>query len=277
MYVIKVGGALGAELGPVCDDIHALASAGAPVVVVHGGSAEANELGRQLGRPPRYMTSPTGMRSRYTDAAALDVLTMAMVGRIKPLIAAQLARLGTRAVGLTGIDGMLITAEKTPPVKALLDGRRCVVRDDLSGRITAINTDLLHMLIRAGYTPVISPPVIDPSVGPLNIDADRLATEIAIALQAECLVLLSDVPGLLRDLDNPSSLVRTIPHSALDEHLPLAQGRMRVKLQAAGAALAGGVARVALGDGRRSTPIQAALDGCGTVIEADLLAAEAPS
>jgi acetylglutamate/LysW-gamma-L-alpha-aminoadipate kinase len=277
VYVIKVGGALGTTFSGVCNDIHALTSHGETVVVVHGGSAEANALGQQLGHPPRYLTTPSGMRSRYTDAATLDVLTLAMVGRVKPLLVAQLARLGVRAIGLTGIDGALITAEKTPPVRAILDERLRVVRDDLTGRIASINSELLDLLINAGYVPVVSPPVIDLNSGPLNIDADRLAAAIAVALRADQLLVLSDVPGLLRDIADPASLVRSIPAGEIEQYMELARGRMRVKLHAARDAIRGGVARVVLGDGRGSSPILAALGGAGTTLAASPCAEGVPS
>jgi acetylglutamate/LysW-gamma-L-alpha-aminoadipate kinase len=191
-----------------------------------------------------------------------------MVGRVKPLLVAQLARLGVRAIGLTGIDGVLISAEKTPPVRAILDERLRVVRDDLTGRIVSINRELLDLLINAGYVPVVSPPVIDLNSGPLNIDADRLAAAIAVALRADQLLILSDVPGLLRDVNDPASLVPSILAGALDQYLELARGRMRVKLHAARDAINGGVARVVLADGRGSSPVLAALDGAGTTLEA---------
>jgi [amino group carrier protein]-L-2-aminoadipate 6-kinase len=269
MHVIKVGGALGDELVNVCHNIHTLVSQRQQVVVVHGGSADANQLGTQLGQPPRYLTASNGMRSRYTDPATLDVLTMAMAGRVKPRLIEHLARLGVRAVGLTGLDGALVTAEKTPPAKLLVDDRLRVVRDDMTGRVTAVNTDLLRLLLDAGYVPVVSPPVLDPKLGSLNTDADRLAALLASALGAEYLILLSNVPGLLRDPSDPGSLVRTIPQHDLEAYVGLAQGRMRVKLLAAFEALKGGVAHVILGDGRRESPIDAALAGHGTTLIAD--------
>ena len=275
MLVIKVGGALDGELLNVCADVQQLVAAGMPVVLVHGGSVEANRLGTQLGCPPRFLQSPNGMRSRYTDAATLDVLTMAIVGRIKPQLVEQLARLGVPAVGLTGLDGGLVTAKKTPPAKVIVDERPCVVRDDYVGRITAINVDLLRLLLGAGYVPVISPPVLDPAVGALNSDADRLAAAIAVALQAEWLIMLSNVPGLLRMPDDPSSLVTTLTPADRVEALSLANGRMRVKLQAAYEALEGGVGRVVLGDGRLSQPLQAARGGAGTLLKSCARAEEA--
>ncbi|HEY0736676.1 MAG TPA: [LysW]-aminoadipate kinase [Herpetosiphonaceae bacterium] len=270
MQVIKVGGALGPMLSNVCNDIHTLVGRGETLVVVHGGSLDTNELADQLGQPIRYLTAPSGMRSRYTDPATLDVLTMAMLGRVKARIVAQLVRLGVRAVGLSGLDAALVTAEKTPAVKAVVDDRLRVVRDDMTGRVTALNKDLLDLLLTAGYVPVISPPVLDPQVGPLNTDADRLAALVARTLGAESLILLSNVPGLLRDPSDPGSLVPTIPGDDIDHYLGLAQGRMRVKLLAAYEALTGGVPRVVLGDGRIDGPISAALAGLGTTLVANM-------
>lgn len=270
MLVIKVGGALGPLLPNICADIVQLVGGGETVVLVHGGSAEASALAQQLGHPPRYLTGADGARSRYTDATTLDILTMALAGRVKPRLVEQLARLGVRAVGLTGLDGGLVTAQKPAAVKALVDGRLQVVRDDFSGRATALDPALVRLLLQSSYVPVISPPVLDPRIGALNSDADRLAALLAVALGADQLIVLSNVPGLLRDPADPASLVRTIPLDDFAAYLPLAQGRMRVKLLAAAEALSGGVARVVLGDGRRESPVRAALDGHGTLLAAAL-------
>lgn len=224
MYVIKLGGSLQSEVLQACADIQALTLRKEAVIIIHGGSSEANWLGQQLGRPPRYLTSRQGEHSRYTDAQALDVLMMAMIGRVKPMLVTQLLSLGVRAIGLTGLDSNLITAEKTAPVKALVNGQLCVVRDDFTGRVTSVNTDLLRLLVGNGYVPVISPPAIDPVAGPLNIDADRLAASIAIALGAEWLVVLSNVPGLLGDPEDPFSLVPTLSREHFARYFARAHG-----------------------------------------------------
>lgn len=269
MYVVKIGGSLGDQLGNVCAGIQRLAGRGEPVVVLHGGSMEANRLHDQLGVPVRHLRSSSGMHSRYTDAATLDVLTLALAGRVKPSLTAELVRRGVRAVGLTGIDGALVLAKKTPPAKVYLDGRLAMVRDDLTGRVVSIDPDLVRLLLGGGYVPVLSPPVLDPEAGPLNIDGDRLASAVAVALAATHLILLSNVPGLLRDPADPASLVPRLSLRSFAEHAELARGRMRVKLHAARDALAAGVRRVVLGDGRLASPIEAALAGEGTVLEND--------
>jgi len=268
MIIVKAGGSLDGQILNFCADVRKLTERGEPVVVLHGGSVEANSLHRQLGVPSRRLRSRCGTRqSRYTDAATLDVLTLALVGRVKPSLIAHLVRCGVRAVGLTGIDGGLVLAKKTNPAKVYLDDRLMVVNDDLTGRVVSINVDLLRLLLGAGYVPVLSPPVIDPEVGPLNIDGDRLAAAIAVALEATHLIILSNVPGLLREPGDPTSLVPRLSLQNFAEHVELAQGRMRVKLLAAQEALTGGVGRVILGDGRLPSPIEATLAGQGTIIE----------
>lgn len=247
-----------------CSDIQSLVDQGCSVVVVHGGAADADQLGRELGRPTRYLTSVRGLRSRYTDTAALDSLTMALLGRVKPRLVSELLGLGVRAVGLTGADGCLVTAARTPPARVLVDGAERVVRDDLTGRIRAVDTHLVRILVDAGYVPVLSPPALDPAVGLLNIDADRFAARLAAELAAEWLIVLSNVPGLLRDPSDQSSLVAELPQGELADYLDLATGRMRVKLQTASEAFQAGVPHVVLADGRRSSPILAATAGAGT-------------
>ncbi|WP_182877308.1 [LysW]-aminoadipate kinase [Microbispora sp. H10670] len=271
--MIKVGGSLGADMSRACADIRALVDRGDSVVVVHGGGAEADRLADELGRPRRYLTAPGGRRSRYTDAAALDVLVLGMLGRLKPPLVTELLRLGVRAVGLSGADGGMVTARRTPPANVVVDGVRRVVRDDLSGRISAVDAHLPRTLLAAGYVPVISPPAYDPESdagsggsGLLNVDADRFAAHLAVALEADWLIILSNVPGLLRDAGDPASLVAEIPCEDLAEYLDLAGGRMKVKLRTAGEACLAGVPHVVLGDGRGPSPVLAARAGAGTTL-----------
>ncbi|MET1073531.1 MAG: [LysW]-aminoadipate kinase [Umezawaea sp.] len=262
--MIKVGGSLGDDMSRACADIRDLVAEGGSVVVVHGGGAESDRLAAELGRTTRYLTSGGGRRSRYTDAEALDSLTLGMLGRVKPPLVVELLRLGVRAVGLSGVDGGLVTARRTPPARVVVDGVDRVVRDDLSGRITSVDPHLVRTLLAAGYVPVVSPPALDPEAGPLNVDADRFAAKLAVAVAADWLIVLSNVPGLLRDQDDPASLVAEIPCDDLAGHLELAGGRMKVKLRSAGEARLAGVPHVVLADGRVTSPVSGARAGSGT-------------
>ena len=262
--MIKVGGSLGEDMSQACVDIRELVDQGCSVVVVHGGGAETDRLANELGRPTRYLTSTNGRRSRYTDVAALDVLTLGMLGRVKPALVVGLFRIGVRAVGLSGIDGGLVTARRTPPARVVVGDVERVVRDDLSGRISAVDPHLVRTLMDGGYVPVVSPPALDPVAGPLNVDADRFAAQLAVALAADWLIVLSNVPGLLRDPDDHASLVAELPCEELPGYLDMAGGRMKVKLRSAGEAHLAGVPHVVLADGRRTSPVLAARAGAGT-------------
>lgn len=262
--MIKIGGSLGAKGLSVCAEIRGLLDGGSSVAIVHGGGAQADQLAHELGHPPRHLTSTAGRRSRYTDAPALDALMLAMLGRVKPALITELLGAGVPAVGLSGLDGGLLTATRTPPARVVVDGAERVVRDDLSGRIAAVEPRLVRTLTDAGYVPVVSPPALDPTDGPLNVDGDRIAAALAVALGADWLIILSDVSGLLRDGDDPHSLIAELAIADVPAYVSGAGGRMKVKLQSAAAARRGGVPNVILADGRRSASLRDARLGAGT-------------
>lgn len=261
--VVKLGGEVTA--GPVSAD---LAHRGENLTLVHGGAPDIAQLAAQLGVRPRTLVSPDGVTSRHTDAAMLDVLTLAMTGRAKPRLLRALAGDGLRAVGLTGLDGGLLQARRKRALRAVRDGRTVVVRDDLSGRLTGVRPAVLHPLLDAGFVPVISPPAADEDGGPLNVDADRVSAAVAGTLGADRLVILTAVPGVLRDVADEGSLV----HRCLlprDGAVPYAaSGGMHRKLIAARDALLAGVPQVIISDGRVPRPVTAALGGAGTTLEA---------
>ncbi|WP_081838448.1 [LysW]-aminoadipate kinase [Thermogemmatispora carboxidivorans] len=263
--VVKIGGGAGIDALPVVEEIAHLVREGERVVVVHGGSQLTNELSERLGHPMQVLTAPNGMTSRYTDAETLRIYAMAVAGQINTELVALLQRCGVNAVGLAGVDGQLLRARRKTALRAVMpDGRVRVVRDDYSGQIEQVNAPLLRLLLEAGYTPVVAPLALGLEGERLNVDGDRVAAAVAAALGAETLAILTNVPGLLRDLADPSSVVPTIVAHELERYLPYAQGRMRKKLLGAQEALAGGVRRVCIGSGSLAT----VLAGTGTVIAA---------
>ena len=142
-----------------------------------------------------------------------------------------------------------------------------VLRDDSRGTIERVNVYLLNRLLGAGFTPVLSPPAISFEGEPINVDADRAAAMTAAALEARSLLLLSNVPGLLRELPDESSLIPRIVRADIERFAECAQGRMKKKVLGAGEALGQGVARVVISDARSESPISRALAGAGTVFE----------
>lgn len=130
--VVKVGGARGVNFSAVCRDVARLVEEGRRMVLVHGGSAEANALGEALGHPPRFVVSPSGYTSRYTDRRTLEIFMMAVNGKVNSLLVEQLQALGVNALGLSGLDGRLIRARRKAVLRIVENGKQKVLRDDLS-------------------------------------------------------------------------------------------------------------------------------------------------
>jgi acetylglutamate/LysW-gamma-L-alpha-aminoadipate kinase len=267
MIVVKAGGNVGLDIEAVCVDVAHLVKQGEQILLVHGGSNETNIISEKLGHPPRFVTSVSGHVSRYTDRETLEIFAMVTAGRINKLLVERLQQMGANAVGLSGLDGRLLEAERKSALRIVENGKHKVLRGDYSGSIRRVNTALLRKLFAAGYVPVVAPLAISHQGEALNVDGDRVAAAISVALNAETLVILSNVPGLLRDLPDESTLVR---HVALDDAPGVlekyAQGRMKKKMLGAIEALNNGVKQVIIADGRVSQPLHRALTGQGTVI-----------
>jgi acetylglutamate/LysW-gamma-L-alpha-aminoadipate kinase len=267
MIVIKVGGGEGVNTEPVCQDVAALVKQGEQVVLVHGGSHATNVISEKLGHPPRFVTSVSGHSSRYTDRETLEIFVMVTAGKINKLLVERLQQLGVNAVGLSGIDGRLLEGKRKSHLRIVEGNKRKILRGEYSGIIEKVNASLLTSLLDAGYVPVIAPQAISYESEALNVDGDRAAAALAAALDAETLVILTNVPGLLRDVEDASSLIEHIPQFQAEDYLDrYAKGRMKRKVLGAVEAMADGVGRVIIADGREETPVQNALAGQGTVI-----------
>lgn len=266
LMVVKLGGTEGVDFQSICQDAAALLDEGRRLVLVHGGSAEATALGEALGFPPRFITSPSGHTSRYTDRRTLEIFAMAVNGKINTFLVEQLQTLGVNAVGLSGVDGRLLLAERKESVISVENGRRRIIRDDFSGKIERVNTALLQTLLEDGYTPVVAPLALSHQGETLNVDADRAAAMIAVALGASTLILLTAAPGLLRHFPDVNTLIPELKLTQIEQAIEAAQGRMKKKVLGAQEALQGGVQRVLIADGRVESPIRRALQREGTVI-----------
>jgi len=192
--VVKYGGAAmkdGSLKEGVIRDIVFLASVGVNPVVVHGGGPEINIWLTKLGIEPQFKDG-----LRVTDAQTMDVVEMVLVGRVNKELVSLINRAGGKAVGICGKDGDLVQA-------------RPVNKDKVGfvGEVTSVDSSLVHSLVKSGYVPVISSVAADIDGQAHNINADTVAGEIAAALGAEKLILLTDTPGILEDFQNPSSLL----------------------------------------------------------------------
>jgi [amino group carrier protein]-L-2-aminoadipate 6-kinase len=265
--VVKLGGTEGVDFSAISQDIAKMIADGQKLVLVHGGSAEANALGEAVGKPPRFVTSPSGYTSRYTNRETLEVFAMAVNGKVNTFLVEQLQMLGVNALGLSGVDGGLLKAKRKAAIRIIENGKKKILRDDYTGKIEEVNISLLQTLLDAGYTPVVAPMAMSEKGEALNVDADRAAAEIAAALDADTLLLLTAVPGLMRDFPDETTLIKEIPLANLDKAIEYAQGRMKKKVLGAQEALNGGVGQVIIADGRMENSISNALAGNGTVIK----------
>jgi acetylglutamate/LysW-gamma-L-alpha-aminoadipate kinase len=264
MMVIKVGGGKGIELDDVLDDLQNYKD----VVLIHGGSAETNTLSEQLSKPPKFITSPSGFTSRLTDPDTIDIITMVYAGKINKTIVAKLQERGINAVGLSGVDGRLLEGKRKPHVRALENNKVKLYRNDYTGKVEKVNTELLRLLLSNGYLPVVTLPALSYDNEAINVDGDRAAAAVASALKADKLIILSNVPGLLSDVNNTDSIIPKIPNEELDDHIErYARDRMKKKLLGAKEALKAGVGQVILAAANTKSPITSALNLNGTVIE----------
>lgn len=237
--VVKYGGAamVQADLQEaVFRDLVLLRSVGVQPIVVHGGGPEINLWLEKLAITPRF---EDGLR--VTDAATMDVVEMVLVGRVNKQIVNGLHQAGGKAVGLCGSDARLVTA------RPYGDGSRGLV-----GEVAAIDPTVIAPLLDAGYIPVISSVAADSTGQAHNINADTVAGELAAALQAEKLILLTDTPGILRDRHDPASLIGQLSLSMARELMAsgVVQGGMTPKTECCIRALAQGVGAAHILDGR---------------------------
>lgn len=261
--VIKYGGAAMADPAlkeMVAQDIVLLRYIGMNPVVVHGGGKEITEIMRRLGREPVFING-----LRVTDSETAEIAEMVLTGKINKDIVTLVNRTGGKALGLSGKDGNLVAARKKPPEVARANVPSCG-GDSLAagpadqgvdlgyvGNVESINTEIIDVMCREGFIPVISPIASDDNGATLNINADHLAGHLAGALSAYKLVVLTDVEGILGDPADSSSLVPQV--SIADVKRMIADGRvasgMIPKVDACITALEKGVPRTHIIDGRR--------------------------
>ena len=266
MIVIKVGGGKELNIDAVVHDIVQLRAAGQELLLVHGGAETTNEVAAALGHPPQFVTSESGYVSRRTDRRTLEIFEMVYCGQLNKMWVEKLQTAGVNAVGLSGLDGRIFEGTRKDKLRIRANGKRLVLRDDWTGTVDRINIDLLRLLLDGGYFPVLTPPAASDKGEAINVDGDRAAAMVAAAFNADALVILSNVPGLLRNFPDESSLIREIPRTKADDFMQFAEGRMKKKVMGAVEAIAEGVQKVIFADGRVDSPISKALAGDGTQI-----------
>jgi len=265
MIIVKIGGGAAINLDGVARDLAALPS---PALVVHGANAARDALAAALGRTKTVVTSVSGYDSVLSDDAAVELLFMAYAGLRNKQVVEALQRAGVNAVGLSGIDGRVVQGRRTSGFR-VRDGERVRIVRDRSGKPVSVNRELLATLLAGGYTPVLTVPIADETGAAINSENDDVVALLQHSLGAEAVVQLIEAPGILRDRDDPGSLVTRLSAGELSAWEETAVGRFRRKLHAIRRLIEAGAPWVVVADGRTEHPLADALRGAGTVISAD--------
>lgn len=261
-FVIKYGGnaMINEELKEaVIRDIILLSCVGIRVVVVHGGGPEINKLLDKIGKESEFING-----LRVTDEETIEMVQMVLAGKVNKDIVSLILESGGNAVGLCGIDGNMLKAKKLQETSGV----------DLGyvGEITEINEEVIKNNLEAGYIPVISTVALGKEDGKVyNINADYAAAKISVKLNAEKLILLTDVPGILRNIDDPDSLISVVNLQDVPELIErrVIEGGMIPKVQCCVEAIQGEVKRTHIIDGRIPHSILLEVfsnEGVGTMI-----------
>ncbi|MBX7060573.1 MAG: acetylglutamate kinase [Pyrinomonadaceae bacterium] len=270
-FVIKFSGKITEEaenLASLSEEIGLLHEVGIRVCVVHGGGKQLTEMAEKLG----VIQKVIGGR-RVTDDETLELAKMVFRGKINTEILAQFRRRGIKAVGLSGVDGGVLTAEKRPP-KSVLDratGETNVVDFGHVGDVVKIDASLIEVMLGNGYLPVLSSLGADDHGQVFNINADTIAAEIAVALKAEKLILLSDVNGIYLDPNEPSTKISRLPIADARDLIESgkATGGMIPKLESLISLIERGVHTAHVIDGKKANAVLAEVftdEGTGTMI-----------
>ncbi len=226
------------------------------LIAAKSGGKEVTKVTKQLGKEPKFVVSPGGVKSRYTDMETAEIFTMVMSGRINKTIVRMLQKNGINAVGLSGIDGKVIQADRKKKLIIMNEKKRKQVIDGgYTGKITQVNASLIKSILEQGYTPVISPIAVSEEFDFLNVDGDRAAANIAGHVKADKVLFLTNVDGLLID----EKLVDTLTLAKAKEILPQIGFGMEKKILAATEALEMGVGEALIANGQRENPISSAI------------------
>jgi len=236
-------------------------------LVVHGGGPDISRAMDKMGKTPKFVGG-----LRVTDSETMDIVKMVLIGKINIDIVSKIGLHGGKSIGISGKDDFLIEATKRDLTKIQQeDGEVLEVDLGYVGKINKINSNLIDVLTQENYIPVIAPLGTDESGNTLNLNADTVAGSLASDINAEKLVVLTDVPGILTDPDDPESIIRRIHVDELKELVKegIITGGMIPKVETCINAVENGVKTAHILDGRREHSILLEIftkDGIGTMV-----------
>jgi len=256
MIVIKIGGS-------VVDGLHSSALADIKsiaekykLVIVHGGGKEVTATATKLGKQQKFIVSPGGVRSRYTDKETVEIYTMVMSGKLNKAIVQMLLRQDINAVGVAGIDGGILKAERKKKLLVINEkGRKMMIEGGYTGKIKSVDASLVSDLVHSGYVPVISPIALSEEFDFLNVDGDRAAAYVAGGIKADKVIFITDVNGLILN----EKLVSSMTLDQAKAALPKIGSGMDKKVLACIEALEMGVKEAVIASGQTENPLSTAM------------------
>ncbi|NPE29655.1 acetylglutamate kinase [Methanococcoides sp. SA1] len=272
VMVVKVGGHAMVDpqvMSDIIQDIVLLRFVGIHPVIVHGGGPEITEKMERMGKKSEFVGG-----LRITDDETMEIARMVLVGNINTRIVSLIGKHGGKGVGLSGKDGKMILAKKKPTQKIMVEEVEHDVDLGWVGDTEIINPEIINIVTANGYIPVISPIAMDSEGNALNINADTVAGDLADALNAKKLILMTDVPGVLRDQTDVSTRISRIGVDEVEQLIEegIIGGGMIPKMRSAKASVEGGVERVHIIDGSISHSVLLELftdQGIGTMVYKD--------
>lgn len=237
------------------EDVASLAAKNS-VVLVHGGGDVVTEVATRMGKEQKFVVSPGGMRSRYTDKETAEIYQMVMTGVLGKKLVQALARAGSRAVSISGTDATLLQGKRKSRVIAVDDrGRKVAMDGGYTGKVQAVDPTLVDLLLGSGLVPVVSPVASSEEAEPLNIDGDRAAASLAAGIGADAVVFLTNVDGLTLE----GGLAERLTPEEAETSLPQVGFGMQKKVLAAIEAVRAGVGEAIICSGTKPNPVSAAL------------------
>jgi acetylglutamate/LysW-gamma-L-alpha-aminoadipate kinase len=262
--VIKVGGSLLKEglPAPLIEDIKGVSSSHS-LILVHGGGDIVTDVANKLGKEQRFVTSPEGIRSRYTDEETAGIYQMVMTGKVAKSLVMALSAAGINAVSVSGTDGRLMVGKRKKKLVIVDDRNRKVIIDGgYTGKVESVNAGLLELLVKNGYVPLVSPVAMGEQGEALNVDGDRAAAAIATGVRADRVLFLTNVEGLLLG----GKLVEKLSPDEAEADLPQVGFGMQKKVLASIDAVRGGVREAIICSGRREKPLTMAMAHVGCTV-----------
>ncbi len=263
MLIVKIGGGKDINIKGIIEDLAQLKER---FIIVHGANYLRDELASKLGMKKVILTSVSGYSSVFSDDNAIDVMMMAYSGLRNKRIVELCQMNGINAVGLSGLDGRVITGKRNQGIKVRENGKTLIKRDN-SGKPAMINSELLNLLLSNGYTPVLSVPIIDENNRAINSENDDIVNVLQREMKPEKILQLIEAPGFLENKDDESTLVSLILKTELERREQQVEGRMKRKIYALRKLFENGAAEVYIGDGRIDNPVKELLNGKGTVLK----------